>query len=96
MSMKDMSFKSHISKFKQELTIYRNILADRRCPLITRILLGSALAYLAMPFDIIPDFIPVLGQIDDIIIVPLLVFLALKTIPSELLMEHRSIVVGNK
>ena len=88
-----MSFKKHIAKFKQELIIYRNILADRRCPRITKILLGSALAYLAMPFDLIPDFIPVLGQIDDIIIVPLLIFLALKTIPSELLMEHRRIVI---
>ncbi len=72
-----MSFKDYISKFKQELAIYRNILTDPRCPLIKKILLGAALGYLAMPFDIIPDFIPVLGQIDDIIIVPLLIFLAL-------------------
>jgi len=91
-----MSFKSHIGKFKQELTIYKNILTDPRTPLITKILLGAAVGYLAMPFDIIPDFIPVLGQIDDIIIVPLLIFLALKTIPSDLLMEHRRLVMDKK
>ncbi|MCX6984949.1 MAG: YkvA family protein [Lentisphaerae bacterium] len=88
-----MSFKSYIIKFKQELTIYKNVLADRRTPRITKILLGAAIGYLAMPFDIIPDFIPVLGQIDDIIIVPLLIFLALKTIPPDLLMEHRHLVI---
>jgi uncharacterized membrane protein YkvA (DUF1232 family) len=88
-----MSFKSHIIKFKQELTIYKNILTDHRTPLITKILLGAAIGYLAMPFDIIPDFIPFLGQVDDIIIVPSLIFLALKTIPPDLLMEHRVRVI---
>lgn len=76
-------------RFKRELQLYRNILADPRTPRLTKILLGSAVAYAVTPVDIIPDFIPVVGLLDDAIIVPALVFLALKTIPKPLLEEHR-------
>jgi uncharacterized membrane protein YkvA (DUF1232 family) len=76
-------------RFKRELQLYRNILADPRTPRLTKILLGSAVAYAVTPVDIIPDFIPVVGLLDDAIIVPTLVYLALKTIPKPLLEEHR-------
>ena len=76
-------------RFKRELQLYRNILADPRTPRLTKILLGSAVAYAVTPVDIIPDFIPVVGYLDDAIIVPALVYLALKTIPKPLLEEHR-------
>jgi uncharacterized membrane protein YkvA (DUF1232 family) len=76
-------------KFKRELQLYRNILADPRTPKLTKWLLGSAVAYAVTPVDILPDFIPVVGHLDDIIIVPALVYLALKTIPKPLLEEHR-------
>ncbi len=76
-------------KFKRELLLYRNILADPRTPRVTKILLGSAVAYAITPVDLIPDFIPVIGHLDDAIIVPALVYLALKTIPRSLLEEHR-------
>lgn len=56
---------------------------------MTKILLGAAVAYAVTPLDLIPDFIPVVGHLDDAIIVPALVFLALETIPRALLDEHR-------
>ena len=77
------------ARFKTELQLYRNILADTRTPRITKILLGCAVAYALTPIDIIPDFIPILGHLDDAIILPVLIYLALKTIPRPLLDEHR-------
>ena len=76
-------------RFKRELQLYRNILADPRTPKLTKWLLRSAVAYAVTPIDLIPDFIPVVGHLDDAIILPLLVYFALRTIPKPLLEEHR-------
>jgi len=48
-----------------------------------------AIGYLLLPFDLIPDFIPVIGQLDDVVIVPGLIYLALKMIPNEVVAECR-------
>jgi uncharacterized membrane protein YkvA (DUF1232 family) len=55
---------------KRELIVYRRVLADPRTPVSAKIFLGLAIGYLCMPFDLIPDFIPVLGHLDDAVIVP--------------------------
>jgi uncharacterized membrane protein YkvA (DUF1232 family) len=76
--------------FKRELAVYRRVLADERTPRSAKIFLGLAVGYLCMPFDLIPDFIPVLGHLDDAIIVPGLVYVALRFVPRELVAEHRT------
>lgn len=68
-------------RFKQELAYYRALLAHPQTPWLAKALLWLALGYLLLPFDLIPDFIPVIGQMDELIILPLLVFLAIKMIP---------------
>ncbi len=77
--------KTYAQQLKQELAIYRLLLKHPRTPLLAKCLLGLAVAYLLLPFDLIPDFIPILGQLDELIIIPLLVYLALLLIPKSLL-----------
>lgn len=77
-------------RFKSEINVYRQVLKDRRTPILAKIILVVAIGYLFLPFDLIPDFIPVLGQLDDLLIVPLLVILAIKLIPKEVIEEYRN------
>ncbi|HEY8541190.1 MAG TPA: YkvA family protein [Pseudothermotoga sp.] len=63
---------------------------DKRVPRRSKILIGIAIGYVLSPVDLIPDFIPFLGQIDDLLIVPLLVGMALKSIPKEVFEEYKS------
>jgi uncharacterized membrane protein YkvA (DUF1232 family) len=48
------------------------------------------------PIDLIPDFIPVIGHLDDLVVVPLLVYAALKLIPKEVIAEARESVKNGK
>jgi uncharacterized membrane protein YkvA (DUF1232 family) len=79
--------------FKRELIVYQHVLQDERTPLSAKLFLAFAIGYLFMPFDLIPDFIPVIGHLDDAVIIPALVFAALRRVPRELVSEHREQVI---
>jgi uncharacterized membrane protein YkvA (DUF1232 family) len=81
--------KEIVRSFKRELIVYQRVLRDGRTPGRTKFLLGLAIGYVCMPFDLVPDFFPVIGHLDDAVIVPALVFAALRSIPAEIVSEHR-------
>ena len=62
---------------------------DPRTPLDAKLLAGAVAAYAFSPIDLIPDFVPVLGLLDDLLIVPLGVWAVLKLVPASLLAEYR-------
>jgi uncharacterized membrane protein YkvA (DUF1232 family) len=63
---------------------------DPRCPWHARLLGLAVTAYALSPIDLIPDFIPVLGLLDDLILVPLGIWLFVKMLPNGLMEEHRA------
>ena len=63
---------------------------DPRTPLAAKIIAGAVAAYALSPIDLIPDFIPVLGYLDDLLIVPLGIWVAVRLIPAPLLAELRA------
>jgi uncharacterized membrane protein YkvA (DUF1232 family) len=79
--------------FKRELIVYQRVLRDERTPLAAKLFLALAIGYFCMPFDLIPDFIPVIGHLDDAIVIPALVFATLRLVPREIVSEHREQVV---
>src|SRR5437899_2077223 len=77
-------------------TIRRDVVAvwiaarDPRVPWYAKALALAVAAYALSPIDLIPDFIPVLGYLDDLIIVPLGILLVIKLVPAELMAEFRA------
>jgi uncharacterized membrane protein YkvA (DUF1232 family) len=84
-----MQWKTIGRRFKQELKVYRLVLQDDRTPKLAKWLLGIALAYALSPIDLIPDFVPILGHLDDLVILPLLVIIAVKLIPPSVIDDCR-------
>ncbi len=63
---------------------------DRRVPWYAKFLAACVLAYLFSPIDLIPDFIPVIGYLDDLIIVSAGLWLVVRLIPPDVMEEHRA------
>ncbi|MCP8970732.1 YkvA family protein [Ectobacillus ponti] len=74
---------------KSQLYILYLAYRDPRVPLHAKVFTLCVVAYACSPIDLIPDFIPVLGYLDDIILVPFGVYLALKMIPPAVLSDCR-------
>jgi uncharacterized membrane protein YkvA (DUF1232 family) len=69
---------------------------DPRVPWYTKALALCVAGYALSPIDLIPDFVPVLGYLDDVIIVPLGIMLVIKLIPPEIMAEHRALAAATQ
>lgn len=79
----------------REVQVYKRIRRDPRTPWPAKCLLAAAIGYFLLPFDLIPDFIPVVGHLDDVIVVPALVLLALRLVPPAVVDDARRSVSGS-
>ena len=68
-------------KLKTDIPALFLCMKDSETPVIAKILAGLTLAYALSPIDLIPDFIPVLGYLDDMILLPAMVALTIRLIP---------------
>jgi len=76
-------------KINHEVRVYKLLMKDNRTPKLSKILLMVAFCYAITPLDLIPNFIPVLGYIDDLIIIPILIFIAVRQVPKGVVTECR-------
>ena len=81
--------KKRAKKLKSEAQVLMIAYADKRTPFAAKLLIWVTLGYLLSPIDLIPDFIPILGMLDDIIIVPLLIKASISLIPAIVIAETR-------
>lgn len=85
-----MSLKSRAAKLKTEIPALFLALRDKRTPVGAKILAFLTVAYALSPVDLVPDFIPVLGYLDDLLILPGLAALTVRLIPPDVLDDCRA------
>ncbi len=84
-----MSLKERAERLKTDIPALFLALKDGETPLLAKIFAGITVVYALSPVDLIPDFIPVLGYLDDLILLPLFVALTVKFIPKGVLERCR-------
>ncbi len=84
------SWKQRARQLKAETYALYLAYRDPRTPWYARVFTAIVVGYAFSPIDLIPDFIPVLGYVDDLVLVPLGIWLALKLIPPEVMAESRA------
>lgn len=76
-------------KIKRDVVALWIAARDPRVPWYAKAVAGAVAAYALSPIDLVPDFIPIIGYLDDLLIVPVGIMLAVKLVPSDLMQEFR-------
>lgn len=84
-----MNLQERAKQLKADIPAVFLTLKDKETPMIAKIFAGITVAYALSPIDLVPDFIPILGYLDDIILLPLLVTLSIKLIPKDIWEKNR-------
>jgi uncharacterized membrane protein YkvA (DUF1232 family) len=78
-----------LKALKIEIQTLSIAFGDKRTPLLAKLVIGLAVGYFLSPIDLFPDFIPIFGALDDIIIVPTLIWLTIQLLPQTVLHDSR-------
>ena len=84
-----MKLKEKAHQIKNDIPAVFLALKEKETPVLAKIFAAITVAYALSPIDLIPDFIPLLGYIDDLILLPALIMLTLKLIPKKVLQKCR-------
>lgn len=84
-----MNLKERAKTLKKNVPVVFLCLKDKETPFIAKLIAAITVGYALSPVDLIPDFIPVLGYLDDVILLPALIALTIKLIPAKLWEKNR-------
>ena len=84
-----MSWRGWARRLRQETIALYYVSRDPRTPGFARLVAVCVVAYALSPIDLVPDFVPVIGYLDDLILIPAGIWLALKLTPDPVLMDAR-------
>ena len=84
-----MNLKERAKKLKMDIPVIYLALKDKDTPVIAKIFAGITVVYALSPIDLIPDFIPILGYLDDVILLPVFVTLTIRCIPADIMEKNR-------
>ncbi len=85
---RDVATRDLVFALPDILRLLWHVVRDRRVPMLVRGGLIGVAAYLALPFDVVPDWIPVIGQVDDVVMLTVGVRTLLRQVPEPVLREH--------
>lgn len=86
-----MNLKERARKLNREIPAVFLALKDRETPVSAKIAAAAAVGYALSPIDLIPDFIPVLGYLDDVILLPALIALTVRLIPRDIWEKNQAL-----
>ena len=84
-----MNLKERAKKLKTDVAALFLCLKSKETPIIAKLLAGIIVVYVLSPIDLIPDFIPVIGYLDDVILLPVLIALTVKMIPKDTFEKYK-------
>jgi len=84
-----MTWQERVRNLKRDVVAIALAVRDPRVPWYAKAVGACVVAYALSPIDLVPDFVPVLGYLDDLVLVPLGLMLVLRLIPADVLAEHR-------